>query len=94
MKPAMVPVAKIPHALWVELKYMHDHPNSAFEKPQKPKEKRKKYRIYRMVLIEEFRATEAVAQKKLDSISAGQKRKGVIYWLDEVVSKRRKPIRC
>jgi len=94
MKPVMVPVQKMPRALWLQLSALHDHPNSFFERPKKPREKRRKYRIYRMVLVAEFRSTESAAQKKLNSVSSGRKRKGVIYWLNEAEPKWRKLFRC
>jgi hypothetical protein len=72
---------------------MHDHPNSAFEKPKKPREGRKKWRIYRVVLEEEFRATESAARKRVDYIRASRENKNSEYWLSEVPPKRAKPIR-
>jgi len=91
MTPAMVPVRTLPHSYWLQLKAMHDNPNSAFDKPKKVK---KKYRIYRMVLVKEFRATEEVAQAELNKAYAKRKRKGTLYWLDTVEPRRQRPPRC
>ena len=92
--PAIVPFATMPHSYALQLKQLHDNPNSAFDEPKKQKEKKKKWRIYRMVVVKEFRATKADAQKELDNIDSRRKSEGVIYWLNEVLPKRPKPIRC
>jgi hypothetical protein len=54
------------------------------------KKRKKKFRIYRLVLVKELRATEEEAQQEMDRLSA---RYNPYYWLDEVPPRRPPPIR-
>ena len=93
-KAKKVPVRKANCEQFLELKALFDNSNSAFDKSKKSAEKRKKYRIYRMVIVTEFWATEIQAQRNVNHLHAMCNDKDVIYWLEEVLPKRQKPPRC
>lgn len=89
MKPVMVPVATVPKAYFDELTELRVN---QFGPVGRKTEKKKKWRIYKLVPVNEFRATEEDAQKELDKIRA-KARKGTLYWLDDVPPRRLPPIR-
>jgi hypothetical protein len=100
LKLATVPYATVPKDYFdqlLKLRKQQHLPLSRLEeirqKQEKAKNRKRKYRIWDMMIVLEFRATPAAAKKRLDKISA-QEKEDVRYWLTEVPPRRPRLPRC
>lgn len=89
MKPVMVPVKTLPASYFRQLEKLRQDqwkPVSRLSKlRQPPKQRRRKFQIWKIIIVEEFMATPEKAQERLNK---KKPRKGVKYFLDEVQPRR------